>query len=410
MLRGATVVACAAVIIGTSACSTSAPTAPTPASSSLSLGTVTRWSELASAARAITWSTSLPVAAADAPSGLAYTQTGDTIRLTWNAPADLVTSYVIEAGTSAGATNVIVVDTGGTQTSLTVLTVPVGTYFVRIRARNGNTLSAPSNEITIVVGGPPPCAGLPGAPSGLAASVTGSTVRLTWAAPATGCPPTTYQIEAGSSSGASNFGAFPTGSTNTSFTINNAPAGTYYLRLRAVTSAGLGPASNEVVITIAATGGYSGTFSGQVTITVSSSGGPDPTPVVCRFTFTLAGTLNVTLSASGSGGIANGQGTRTQIARTGPSGCSNDGPGADVLNFQNLPVTVNGSNLSFSYQQTDTTTSWRTATTTLSFGGSVSAGTVSGTVTYTHQGGGVAPNGPTTVTESGSATLPVTLR
>src|SRR5207247_421866 len=61
---------------------------------------------------------------------------------------------------------------------------------------------------------PPGCsvpAALSGTPVSLTASVSGSTVTLTWTAPSSGDAPTAYMIEAGTSSGASNLVSFSTG-------------------------------------------------------------------------------------------------------------------------------------------------------------------------------------------------------
>ena len=59
--------------------------------------------------------------------------------------------------------------------------VPIGLYYVQVRASNPFGVSGPSNEVVFSVGG---AATPPGPPSGLTASVTGSTVALAWQAPA----------------------------------------------------------------------------------------------------------------------------------------------------------------------------------------------------------------------------------
>src|SRR5207244_2133315 len=73
----------------------------------------------------------------------------------------------------------------------------------------------------------------PGAPSGLTSTVAGSTVQLTWVAPATGDAPVSYAIEAGSSAGSSNIIVFDTLSTATTFTATSVPAATYFVRVKA---------------------------------------------------------------------------------------------------------------------------------------------------------------------------------
>ena len=77
--------------------------------------------------------------------------------------------------------------------------MPNGFYFLRVRARNAAGVSLPSTEVMLVVGNVP---APPSSPS-LTHTVSGSTVTLTWSAPAFG-PVTGYIIEAGSATGLSN--------------------------------------------------------------------------------------------------------------------------------------------------------------------------------------------------------------
>lgn len=93
-------------------------------------------------------------------------------------------------------------------------------------------------------------ASAPGAPRQLAASVSGSNVTLTWNPPETGGAPTTYVIAAGSASGWSNLAHFATGSTLTTFTAIDVPAGLYFVRVSAHNAAGASAPSNEVTLTM----------------------------------------------------------------------------------------------------------------------------------------------------------------
>jgi hypothetical protein len=194
------------------------------------------------------------VAAPNAPSGLAATVSGSVVTLSWAAPVggDPPTSYQIQAGSSAGQTNIASFDTGSTATTLAIFNVPAGTYFVRVRAVNGAGASASSNEVQVVVGAAPVCTPL-SAPTGLIATINGGIVTLAWTAP-TGCAPSSYIIQAGSTPGASNLANFSTGSTATSFTATNVGAGTYYVRVISEGGGAVSAASTEIVFTVGTCG------------------------------------------------------------------------------------------------------------------------------------------------------------
>jgi hypothetical protein len=68
------------------------------------------------------------------PAQLQAAVVGLEVTLTWQPPPDAasVTSYVLEAGSTAGAANLAQLNTGGTATSMTV-SAPPGTYYVRVR-------------------------------------------------------------------------------------------------------------------------------------------------------------------------------------------------------------------------------------------------------------------------------------
>jgi hypothetical protein len=86
-----------------------------------------------------------------APTALAASVSGSTVSLSWTPPAAAITGYVLEAGTAPGLANLIPGLALGTTPSLVAPNVPPGTYRVRIRATNGALVSAPSNEISVVV-------------------------------------------------------------------------------------------------------------------------------------------------------------------------------------------------------------------------------------------------------------------
>ena len=94
----------------------------------------------------------------------------------------------------------------------------------------------------------------PGVPTGLTASSSGSSVTLTWSAPASGTAPDTYVIEAGSASGLADLANVSTGTAATTFFATGVARGTYYVRVRAGNAVGISGPSNEVLLTVG-TGG-----------------------------------------------------------------------------------------------------------------------------------------------------------
>jgi hypothetical protein len=94
----------------------------------------------------------------------------------------------------------------------------------------------------------------PGAPSNLTVIVNGATVALSWTAPSGGGTVSLYRLEAGTAAGLSNVGAFDFAGDITTVTFGDVPSGTYFVRVRAVNSAGVSAASNEAVILVCAAG------------------------------------------------------------------------------------------------------------------------------------------------------------
>jgi hypothetical protein len=71
-----------------------------------------------------------------------------SVQLSWGPATGIVTSYVIEVGTTIGGTDVAVIDTGNSATSFTLtgLRTSVDFYHVRVRTKNSCGVSGPSNE------------------------------------------------------------------------------------------------------------------------------------------------------------------------------------------------------------------------------------------------------------------------
>jgi hypothetical protein len=87
------------------------------------------------------------------PPVLGFVVDGSTVTLNWQMSGGGASSYVVEAGSSPGAANLLTFDTQSSATSYTASGVASGTYFVRLRAKNTcGAGSGPSNEVVITVG------------------------------------------------------------------------------------------------------------------------------------------------------------------------------------------------------------------------------------------------------------------
>lgn len=185
----------------------------------------------------------VPDAVAPQAPSLSGAVNGTNVTLNWTpastgpAPA----TYVVQAGTGPGMSNFFDGNVGGVRQ--VSATLGAGRYFVRVRAVNAFGASDASNEVVLNVG--PPVAPVPGAPV-LAGTVNGTTVSLSWT-PTAGGTPTSYVLEAGTTAGASNvFNGNVGGGTQLAATVT---PGTYHVRVRGLNTGGVGPVSNELILT-----------------------------------------------------------------------------------------------------------------------------------------------------------------
>ena len=185
---------------------------------------------LAVAATAVTNALGAP----DVPHSLDATPGNGQVMLSWVLPSGgaALTHYEYEQDGSGTW-----ISTGGTATDYTVRNLTNGQpYTFKVRALNSAGASAASAASPSVTP-----ATVPGAPTGLGATVSDRRVDLMWTAPASdgGQSITDYEYEQGGS------GTWiSTGSTATSYTIRNLTNGQpYRFRVRAVNSVGAGAAS-----------------------------------------------------------------------------------------------------------------------------------------------------------------------
>lgn len=181
------------------------------------------------------------VAAPPAPGALGYTRFGGAVRLAWNAAAT-ASAYHLEAGQSPGATDIGTLPLGNV-TSFAA-TVPLGVYYVRVRAVNGCGVGPASNEVAVNLDGATPP---PATPTGFTASVSGRTVAFQITPATTGGMAMGFQVEAGVAPGTT-IAVLPTAATT--LVVPNAPPGTFYVRVRAVNPAGISAPTADVTVVI----------------------------------------------------------------------------------------------------------------------------------------------------------------
>jgi hypothetical protein len=175
------------------------------------------------------------------PINLSATVTGQALALTWAAsPAGgTTTSYLLEAGTAPAASDIGVLPLP--TPSFSAPAVPDGTYYVRVRGVGPGGVGPPTADVAVVIG----CSAPPPAPAITTATVVGGVVTLAWTLPpgATGS-----LLEVGASTGTTAF-TVPFAAPAQSLAAP-APAGTYFVRVRAVNACGTGPASAETVVAV----------------------------------------------------------------------------------------------------------------------------------------------------------------
>jgi len=175
-----------------------------------------------------------------APQGLQASVAGAVASLAWAPPDEgFATRYLLSVGTAPGADNLLSEYALGNVTSVSG-PLPTGTYYARVQAGNVVGIGPTTPEVMFRVGA---SIGPPATPSNLSAAWSNTIVTLSWA-PSSGA--TSYALEVGSASGASNIGVLNVGNV-TSFSAP-VPAGTFYVRVRGVNAGGTSAPSNQLVL------------------------------------------------------------------------------------------------------------------------------------------------------------------
>ncbi len=175
--------------------------------------------------------------APSAPTGLAATQAGGDVTLTWNpnTESDLAGYSVRRSNSQSGPFTALGTVGAGT-TSFVDTTAPTGTsyYVVNASDTSGNA-SADSNVASTNVAAPDTTA--PSAPTGLVATVNGSDIALTWNANAES-DLAGYTVRRSSSQDGPFAVVATVGSGTTSFVDSTAPVGTSFYVVTANDSSG----------------------------------------------------------------------------------------------------------------------------------------------------------------------------
>ena len=189
------------------------------------------------AAAAVVTDTTAPTV----PTQVQATASGSTVNVTWSASSDneAVTGYRVYRGTASDfttSTGTLVASVAGTQAA--DAGVADGSYYYRVLAVDaaGNT-SDLSGAAAVTVSTADTVA--PSVPAGVAASVSGSDVTVSWSASSDNVAVTGYRVFRGASSGFTADSSSQVGSVSgVSFKDAGVADGTYYYRVAAVDGAG----------------------------------------------------------------------------------------------------------------------------------------------------------------------------
>jgi hypothetical protein len=164
------------------------------------------------------------------------------VALAWLPPdSGTATSYILEAGTTPGASDVFNGNIALT-TSIASVVGP-GTYYVRVRAANHAGVGPPSNEVTIVV-----AEGPPGKPSVTSAGAASAVLNVEWDS-GSGPTASSHRLDFQTASG---LVATLIHGAETSITLPIPPAtaGTFNVRVTAFNQGIAGPTSEPFTFTI----------------------------------------------------------------------------------------------------------------------------------------------------------------
>ncbi|WP_354576115.1 LamG-like jellyroll fold domain-containing protein [Frigoribacterium sp. UYMn621] len=182
-----------------------------------------------------------------APSGVTATATGTSVAVEWTASTDNVgvAGYTVYRGTTSGFTadaSSKIADASGTSYADTA--PGAGTFFYQVTAKDAaGNVSAASSSASVSIADTT----APTVPSGLTATVAGSTVTLSWTASTDDVAVTGYSVYRGASAGfTADASTRIGGATSPSYVDSGLAVGTYYYRVVALDAASNASAASDV--------------------------------------------------------------------------------------------------------------------------------------------------------------------
>ena len=189
---------------------------------------------------------------ARAPRSMSGFLSGNTAYLSWGSPASnggsVVTGYVLESSTDAGATwNTAATTTAAYRSARIARLLGGVSYSFRVRAVNAVGSSLPSPVVTLQ----PKLVGVPNPPSSVRATVSNTTVNVSWSRVSSSYATISDYIVEYSVNSSATWSVWNDGvSTATTASLTNMTAGVpVSVRIKAVNSYGTSPASATVTVT-----------------------------------------------------------------------------------------------------------------------------------------------------------------
>ena len=177
-----------------------------------------------------------------APTGFAASVNGSMVTLTAQLPPVSLTGLLLVGGVTPGSAQSVVPLSVSGQNTLS--NVSPGTYYARLLAVSPGGSSAPSNEVQIVVTAA--ACEAPAVPV-VSAQVSGSAVVISWGAVGGAAG---YRLDVAAAAGGAPILSQPVGPQTTAVSNPSAPAGTYYVKVTALSACGLSTTSAESIVVI----------------------------------------------------------------------------------------------------------------------------------------------------------------